>query len=301
RQSLAGMAARAYPDRIGSHRAGDAPRFVLSGGRGAVVGPGDALGAARLVVATDLDGGGAEARIRQGVAISEAELRGLFSGRIEWVDVCRWSRRARRVEARRQERLGALVLDDRIWRDCPPERLAGAALEGVRDLGLGALDFSRPARLLQARVEFLRTQGEDMPDFSDAGLLAEAEAWLLPFLPGCRTAEDLARLAPAAFIAPTGTRVAIDYGPEGPEIAIRMQEMFGLAEHPCVGPARLPLRITLMSPAQRPLQVTSDLPGFWAASYAEVRRDMRGRYPRHPWPENPAEAVPTRRAKPRGT
>jgi len=320
RQSLAGMAARAYPDRIGLRRKGAAARFVLSGGRGAVAGPGDTLGAARLIVATDLDGAGAEARIRQGVAITEAELRGLFAERIEWVELCRWSRRHRRVKARRQERLGALVLDDRAWRGCPPERLAGAALEGVRDLGLGALDFSRPARLLQARVEFLRAQGEDMPDFSDAGLLAEAEAWLLPFLAGCRTADDLARLdlhaplaarlgheqrqrldrlAPAQFTAPTGTRVAIDYGPEGPEIAIRLQEMFGLTEHPCVGPTRLPLRITLLSPAQRPLQVTSDLPGFWAASYADVRRDMRGRYPRHPWPENPAQAAPTRRAKPR--
>ncbi|PWE32020.1 ATP-dependent helicase HrpB [Maritimibacter sp. 55A14] len=320
-RSLAEMAALAYPDRIGLRRPGDAARFILSGGKGAVLDPGDTLAGARLIVATDLDGDAREARVRLAVAITEAELRGLYADRIEWEDICRWSRRARAVQTRRQERFGALVLADRSWRDCPPERIARAALDGVRELGLEALGFSRKARLLQARVEFLRAEGAALPDFSDAGLLEAAGDWLLPWLTGRRSAADLKaldllepllallnhterqtldRLAPAQFTAPTGSRVAIDYGAETPEIAIRLQEMFGQATHPAVGPARRPLRITLLSPAQRPVQTTSDLPGFWANSYADVRRDMRGRYPRHPWPKDPLAAVPTRRVKPRG-
>ena len=320
-QSLGQMAARAYPDRIGLHRPGDDPRYVLSGGKGARLDPGDDLGTARLIVATDLDGDAREARIRQAAALTETALREVHGDRIAWVDICAWSRRARKVIARRQERLGALVLDDRIWRDCPPDHIAAGALEGVRDLGLDALDVSPAARRLRARVAFLRARGVELPDLSDAALLDTAEDWLLPWLTGSRTAADLKaidltgpleawlgparmaeidRLAPARFTAPTGTRVAIDYSGDTPEIAVRLQELFGLTAHPVAGPDRLPLRITLLSPARRPVQTTSDLPGFWARSYADVRKDMRGRYPKHPWPEDPTAAAPTTRTKRRG-
>ncbi|TMV63738.1 ATP-dependent helicase HrpB, partial [Thioclava sp. BHET1] len=184
------------------------------------------------------------------------------------------------------------------------------------------LNFSAAARRFQARVELLRAEGAVLPDLSDAGLLARLDDWLLPHLTGIRNAADLARLdplealrqslsweelqsldrlAPSAYETPLGRRVPIDYSGEAPAIELRLQELFGVTTHPVIGPRRLPLRITLLSPGQKPVQVTMDLPGFWASSYADVRKDMRGRYPRHPWPEDPTQADPTTRAKPRGT
>lgn len=315
--SLAQMAALAYPDRIGLRRPGDAPRWVLSGGKGAAMAPGLPLSGARLIVATDLDGDPREAQVRQAVALSEPELRTLYADRIHWTQSCEWSRREGRVLARRQERLGALVLADRPWPDAPPEALARAALDGLRQIGL---PWTAAARRLRARIRLVATEG--WPDVSDTALLARAEDWLLPHLSGLRTESDLRaldlteplrglldwdqareldRLAPAHYETPLGRRIPIDYDGDYPAIALRLQEMFGVTTHPTVGQNRLPLRITLLSPAQRPVQVTLDLPGFWANSYADVRKDMRGQYPRHPWPEDPTQADPTLRAKPRGT
>lgn len=313
---VGGQAALAYPDRIGLRRPGDAARWVLSGGTGAAMDSGDPLAGARLIVATDLDGKGREAMVRQAAALSEAELRGLYADRIEWVEVCEWSRRDRAVAARRQERFGALVLADRRWDDAAPEAVARAMLDGVRELGL---PWSDPARRLQARVEVLRAQGVELPEFSDAGLMAALEDWLAPYLGGVRTAQDLQaldlvaplrarlgraaesvdRLAPAHVETPLGRRVPVDYSGGDPAIAVRLQEMFGVTRHPAVGPQRRPVQVTLLSPAQRPVAVTTDLPGFWAGAYADVRKDMRGRYPKHPWPEDPTTAEPTLRAKPR--
>ncbi len=311
------MAALAYPDRIALRRRGEAPRYVLSGGKGAVMPEDDPLAGARLLVATDLDGDPREARIRQAIAISEAEVRALYAGRIAWHDLCAWDRRARRVVARRQERLGALVLDDRTWPDVPPEAVARAMLDGVRDLGLV---WSDAARRLAARVALLRARDPSLPEMTEAALMERLEEWLLPHLGGVRTAEDwrgfdiapalaamltwdqreaLDRAVPGQFITPLGRRIPIDYSGAAPEITLRLQEMFGQATHPSV--ADQPLRVTLLSPAGRPLQTTMDLPGFWSSSYAEVRKEMRGRYPRHPWPEDPTEADPTLRAKPRNT
>jgi ATP-dependent helicase HrpB len=310
------MAALAYPDRIGLRRKGEAPRYLLSGGKGAALPEDDPLAGARLIVASDLDGDRREARVRRAAAVTEGELRALFPERIGWVEVCRWSRRARRVVARRQERLGAIALDDRIWREVPADRVAEAMLEGVRDLGLAP---SAAVRRLQARVALGRAAGLDLPDLSDAALMETLEDWLLPFLSGVRSAEDWAqfdlshalrarlgpmgeraldRAVPGAFETPLGRRVPIDYTGEAPEIAVRLQEMFGQTAHPQVGDR--PLRITLLSPAGRPVQTTTDLPGFWAGAYAEVRKEMRGRYPKHPWPEDPTEAAPTLRTKRKG-
>jgi ATP-dependent helicase HrpB len=278
--------------------------------------PGQTLSGARLIVATDLDGDTREATLRQAVAISEAEVRGLYADRIAWVEVCDWSRREGRVVSRRQERLGALVLDDRHW-DAPPEAVARAALEGVTTLGL---PWSPAARRLRARARLAR--GSGWPGIEDAELLATAEDWLLPHLAGVRTEADIRtldlvpalqgllgwdrlaemdRLVPASFETPLGRRVPIDYDGEAPAIEVRLQEMFGVTVHPVVGAARMPVRITLLSPARAPVQVTTDLPRFWATSYADVRKDMRGAYPRHPWPEDPTQAEPTLKAKPRGT
>ncbi|MEM7733089.1 MAG: ATP-dependent helicase HrpB [Pseudomonadota bacterium] len=310
--SVAGMAALAYPDRIGLRRKGDAPRYVLSGGKGAILPDSDPMGRARLIVATDLDGDRREARVRQAIALEEAELRAVFGEQIEWRTLCYWDKRARRVTARLNECLGALVLEDRIWKDAPEEAVAQAMLDGIRDLGL---TWSKRARLFAARV---RVVG-DMPDMTDDVLLDSLEKWIQPYLKGVKTAEDWKRFdildalrarltweeaarldsqAPASFTTPLGRKIAIDYGGDTPEIQLRLQEMFGQTTHPMLG--RTPLRITLLSPAGRPLQTTQDLPGFWASSYADVRKDMRGRYPKHPWPEDPTVADPTLRVKRKG-
>ncbi|MDX1785586.1 MAG: ATP-dependent helicase HrpB [Roseovarius sp.] len=307
------MAALAYPDRIGLRRPGDAPRYILSGGKGAVLADDDTLAATRLIVATDLDGDPREARIRQAIAISEAELRGLYADQIAWADICHWSRRERRVIARKQENFGALTLDDRIWKDAPEDAIARGMLDGVRDLGL---NWSDAARRFTARVALVRDTQPDLPDMSEAALMERLDDWLLPHLAGVRSAQDwrrfdmlealraqldwhqmqaLDRAAPPHFTTPLGRRIPIDYASDPPEISLRLQEMFGQTEHPTVG--RTPLKVTLLSPAQRPVQTTTDIPGFWASSYADVRRDMRGRYPRHPWPEDPTQADPTLRAK----
>lgn len=319
-RSLAELAALAFPDRVGLRRRGDAPRYVLSAGKGAVLDDGDPLAAQRMIVALDLDGDPREARIRLAVPLSDAELRAVHSDRINWCDTCHWSRRDRRVLARRQLIYGALVLEDRAWTDASADALSRAALDGVRDLGLEALNMTDTVSNLRARIALLRAGGADLPDVSDAGLLSSVEDWLLPHLGGIRSAaqfkdiniaqalqlwlgwnrtELLDRLAPAVFTTPMGRKVPVDYSGDAPEIRVRLQEVFGLNRHPTVGPDRQPLRITLLSPAQRPIQTTMDLPGFWAGSYCDVRKDMRARYPRHPWPEDPASATPTLRAKPR--
>ncbi|MCR9157968.1 MAG: ATP-dependent helicase HrpB [Rhodobacteraceae bacterium] len=315
RLGTAEMAALAYPDRIGVRRKGDAPRYQLSGGKGAVMESSDALAGARLIVATDLDGNPREARIRQAIQITESAVRALFPDQIAWVDLCEWSKRERRVMARQQEKLGAIALDDRVWKDATADLIATAMLEGVRDLGL-APAMSNAARRFTARVALGRDAGMALPDMSEHILMDGLEDWLLPHLGGVRSADDwkrfdilpalrgmldwgqmqdLDRLVPGKFTTPLGREIPIDYSGEHPEISLRLQELFGQTTHPCVG--KTPLRVTLLSPAQRPVQTTLDLPGFWAGSYADVRKDMRAAYPKHPWPEDPTQADPTLRAK----
>ena len=310
---LSVMAALAYPDRIGLRRKGDDPRYVLSGGKGAIMDAGDPLAGQRLIVATDLDGDTREAKIRQAVAMTDAELRAIFADQITWVDVCTWSKRDNRVLTRRQEQFGALILDDRNWTDAPAEAIAVAMIDGVRQLGLKP---SPAANRFRARVAL----AGELPAMDDTTLLDTLEDWLLPHLGGVKTAADwkgfdllpalramldweqtkrLDRIAPPHFTTPLDRKIPIDYDGEAPAITLRLQEMFGQTTHPMVGGT--PLRVTLLSPGQKPVQVTQDIVGFWATSYADVRRDMRGRYPRHPWPEDPTQADPTLRAKPRGT
>jgi ATP-dependent helicase HrpB len=315
RQQIAPLAALAYPDRVGMRRKGDAPRYVLSGGKGAILPEGDALGMERFLVATDLDGDPREARIRQAVALSLSDLRDTFPDQIRWHTLCRWSRRYNRVEARKQEKFGALVLEDRAWNDAPAEDIAQAMLDGVRQLGL------RPtpaARTLIARADLVRRHDPAFPDLSHERLLETLDAWLLPFITGVKTADDwkafdilpalkallgwdrmqaMDKSVPAGFKTPLGRVIPIDYDGAQPKIAVRLQEMFGVTRHPTAGGT--PIQVTLLSPAQRPVQVTEDLPGFWTSSYTDVRKDMRGRYPKHPWPEDPTQADPTLRAKPR--
>jgi ATP-dependent helicase HrpB len=314
----------AYPDRVGLRRPGDDPRYLLSGGRGAVLAADDPMAGQRLIVAADLEDSGREATIRLAAGLAEADLRALHGGQIGWRNSAGWSARARQVEARTREMFGAIALADRQWRDAPPEAVGAALAEGIRAAGIATLDWSKSAMGLRGRVEWLRAQdgklAERLPDWSDAGLVASIGLWLTPHLGGMRRIEEAARLelgallratldretlreidraAPSHFARPLGDRVAIDFDGGGPVLSIRVQELFGVAVHPTAGDPPVPLAIELLSPARRPVQTTSDLPGFWASSYAEVRKEMRARYPKHPWPENPAAAEATRRAKPR--
>jgi ATP-dependent helicase HrpB len=315
---LAEMAALAYPDRIAQRRAGDSGRFVLSGGSGVVVDAADPLAQSDYLVVTDTDGAARDARVRQAIALDGSSLPALFGSQIARVQSCDWSRRLGRIEARVQDRFGALVLTDRPWPDAPADARVSALCDGLRQVGL---PWSDAARRFAARVTVLRAQGADMPLMDDDSLLAGGESWLGPWLTQCRSADDLRgldilpalrglltweqsqaldTLAPAHFLTPLGNKVPIDYSGAVPEISLRLQEVFGVTTHPTIGPKRTPLRLVLLSPARRPIQVTMDLPGFWANSYVDVRKDMRGQYPKHPWPEDPRLAEPTLRAKPRG-
>ncbi len=316
------LVARAYPDRLAQRRPGEAPRYRMAGGRGAVFADaGDALAGAPFLALAHLDGNPREARIRLAAAITLPQIEAAFGDRIEWRDICAWDAQSGTVLARRERRLDALVLDSRKWSDAPPEANAAAALDGVRQLGLDALPWRDGADALRARVAWLRGRGVGaLPDWSDDALTETLEDWLLPHLGAVRSKADIAALplrriladslpwdaraaldarAPESLRTPAGTGARIDYASDPPALDVRIQEMFGETRHPAIDDGRVPLLIRFLSPARRPVQVTGDLPGFWARSYAEVRKDLRGRYPRHPWPENPLEAPPTSRAKPR--
>lgn len=314
--SAAQMAALAYPDRIGLRRAGQAHRFVLSGGKGAVVSDSDPIGTQRLIVVTDTDGNPRDAKTRQAIAISEGELRAIMPEQFVWHNVCEWSRRESRVMAREQLRLGACVLEDRGWKNADVAQMNRAMCDGIRMIGL---NLPAAAKRFQARVILAREGNESaLPDLSDSTLLSTIEDWLAPYLGSVRTSADwkafdplealrnclnweqtqaLDQLVPSHFTTPLGDRRPIDYSQADPEIEVRLQELFGVIKHPTVGGK--PLKVTVLSPARKPLQTTMDIPGFWAGSYSDVRKDMRARYPKHPWPEDPTQAEPTLRAKPR--
>lgn len=311
------MLALAYPDRIALRRPGDDPRYLLSGGKGAKLDPSDGLAGQRLLVAADLDGDAREAKIRAALAISESALRDILADQITWVETCVWDKRTRRVQAKWQERLGALVLADQVWRDAPEEALIAATLEGIRELGLS---FAPAAQRLIDRAAKARAVDPDLADLNLDALMETLEEWLAPSLTGVRSASDIAALdllpalqnrlgwagqhrldalMPPRFTTPLGNTTAIDYASDPPGIEVRLQELFGQTTHPSILKGTVGLKLTLLSPARRPIAVTSDLPGFWDGAYADVRRDMRGQYPKHPWPEDPRAAEPTVRAKPR--
>ena len=247
--SLGEHAALAYPDRIGLRRPGDAPRFVLSGGKGAIMPPEDAIGGNRLIVATDLDGDPREAHIRQAVPLADSELRNLFEDQIEWRNVCLWSRREGRVLTRRQECFGALVLEDHTWSNAPDDELAVAMMKGIRQLGLKP---SKSAKRFIARCKLM--DDASFPSVDETHLLETLEDWLLSHISGVRSTADwkafdiiqaLNRAAPGKFETPLGRTIPIDYSGTQPQIAIRLQELFGVTEHPMIG--KEPLQITKTS------------------------------------------------------
>ena len=313
------LLALAYPDRIGQRRPGGGGQYRLAGGRGAVLPPGDPLGAEEWLAVADLDGDKREARLFLAAPLTLAEIEESFADLIETVDFVAWDGREQAVQARRQRRLGALVLADEALADPGRERVTAALLEGIRQHGLALLPWSEAVAEWRTRVGFLRRAlGEEWPDLSDAALLDTLDDWLAPYLDGCSRASHLRRLdlmdilqsrldwkqrqalddlAPTHLTVPSGSRVALDYGGEAPVLAVKLQEMFGARETPSVAGGRVPVLLHLLSPARRPVQVTRDLAGFWAGSYQAVKADLKGRYPKHPWPDDPLTAPPTARTK----
>ncbi len=321
--ALAGrLLLHAFPDRIALQR-GARGRYVMANGRGAELAETERLAGSQMLVIADLTGRAAQGRILAAAEISRADIEAELPGEIRTDDQTFFDRQSRQVRARRATRLGAIVFEEAPLPRPSGEAAVRALAEGLQELGLDPLPFSKEALQLRERIGFLhRTIGEPWPDMSDEALLGRMEDWFIPFQTDARglsdisasglsnglmalvphdLQRDLARLAPTHFEAPTGQRHAIQYDGEEPTLTIRVQELFGLKQHPAVAGGRLPLLLELTSPAHRPIQTTRDLPGFWAGSWKDVRADMRGRYPRHPWPEKPDEAAPTTRAKPRGT
>jgi ATP-dependent helicase HrpB len=317
--SVGGLLALAFPDRIGRRRVGGEGRFILTNGRGAHFAEPQALSRQELIVAVDLDDRERDARIRLAAPVSREDIDEYMGPRLVRSDSVEWNPREQAVLARRVLRLDGLVLEESALPEVPREEARAAMLKGIRELGIESLPWSREARDLQARVGFVRRLGRDYerwPDLADAALAASLGEWLAPWLDGITRRGHLARvplleallarlswderreldaLAPTHLPVPSGSRIHIDYVDESaPAVSVRLQEVFGLETTPRIGGGRVPVTFKLLSPAQRPMQVTRDLAGFWRGSYADVRKDMRGRYPKHYWPENPLEAEPVR-------
>ena len=316
------MLAFAFPDRVAKNRGNGG--FVLANGRGAAVEQTSALARAPYIAVAELTGTAAAGRILLAAPITEGEIETQFGDHIETSDEISFDRAALALRARRKKTLHAITLSEAPLTLTPSADTARVFADGLIAAGLDRLPWSKSAKQWRDRVMFLRkAEDASWPDLSDDGLIASEAEWLVPALDDKTSLKEfsagdlsealqtllpwelrarLEREAPTHFEAPTGTMLAIDYEAEqGPTIAVRLQELFGLNTHPAIAKGKVPLVLELLSPAQRPVQVTRDLPGFWRGSYTAVRSDLRGRYPRHPWPEDPANALPTRRVKPRGT
>jgi ATP-dependent helicase HrpB len=315
--------ALAYPDRVAKNRGGNGS-FLLASGRGANVDPASPLSRELYLAVAEISGAANQSRILLAAAISLEDIEEEFGDHIAARDDVTFDPQSMSLRARTSRQLGAIALSERPIKVPATEESAKKLAEGIAAVGLRHLPWTKSLAQLRDRVNFVRrAEGEEWPDLSDEALAATAADWLAPMLVGKTAvsqigADDLdgalAALlpyklrrklddeAPTHFTAPSGSVVPIDYeAPEGPKLSIRVQELFGLNKHPSIAGGRLPLVVELLSPAHRPVQLTRDLPGFWRGSYADVRTDMRGRYPRHPWPEDPTTAPATRRVKPRGT
>jgi ATP-dependent helicase HrpB len=316
------LVALAYPDRIAKAR-GKPGEYLMANGRGAAMEPHERLAREPFLAVAEISGAAAAARIVAAAALPPDCLDEAVGGAATETDEIVFDREARALRARRVRRYGSLVLAEHprpVPRDSESARLL---TRGIASLGLAALPWSKPLEQWRERVLFLRTaEGPEWPDLSDEALQDTIEDWLASHLEGCaglaeigpdRLSEALRALlpwplqrrleaeAPTHVEVPTGSAIPVDYGsPEGPVLAVRVQELFGVDRHPTVAGGRVPLILHLLSPAHRPIQITRDLPGFWRGSWAAVRAEMRGRYSKHPWPEDPLSASPTRRAKPRG-
>ncbi|SKA36808.1 ATP-dependent helicase HrpB [Consotaella salsifontis] len=314
------LLALAYPDRVAAGR-GARGEFVLANGRGGTLDQASPLAAEPFVVVAELQGQARAGRILSAAAISRSAIEAVLETRIVVEEHVSFDRASGGVRARQARRLGRVVLQEARLAVPSGEATTRALAEGIRELGLSALPFGKEGERLLARLRFLaRAFGSPWPDLSDEALLAGVEDWLLPFAPGAVRLSDfspgllcealralvpaeyqrrLDALAPSHFLAPSGSNVPIRYEEDGAVLAVRVQELFGMAEHPAIADGRFPLTVELLSPAHRPIQITRDIPGFWRGSWRDVRADLRGRYPKHFWPEDPASAAPTARAKPK--
>ncbi|ESX28572.1 hypothetical protein X765_18210, partial [Mesorhizobium sp. LSHC440B00] len=312
----------AWPDRVARAR-GERGRFVLANGSGAMVDAADPLAGETWLVVADLQGKAQNARITAAAAVHETDIRAAMADRIEIRRETSFDRERRAVRVRETARLGAITLSERMLPAPTGTDADRAITDALREHGLSLLEWGKDGETLRQRLGWLhRGLGAPWPDVSEAALLERLDDWLLPFLSGkasfaaidpgtlssglmALVPHDLQRkigtLAPTHFDAPSGSHAPIRYDGEWPVLAIRVQELFGLDRHPAIANGTVPLTLELLSPAHRPIQTTRDLPGFWRGSWADVRTDMRGRYPRHVWPENPLLAGATARAKPRGT
>jgi ATP-dependent helicase HrpB len=320
---VGGLLALAYPDRVAQSRGGG--RYLLSSGRGAQLPPAQSLAQSEFLVVADLDAGERDAMIRLTAPVARETLEAEFADRIERRERFEWDSRDEAVVVQDERWLGALKLDEKRIATPDSDRMTAALLVGVRELGLDALPWTREARALQARMNFARRidarASKPWPDVTDAALAATLEEWLAPYVTGMSRREHLARLelasilwsmldwssqqrlneaAPTHLTAPSGSRIPIDYSGETPSAAVRLQEVFGLRLTPSVGDGRVPLTLQLLSPAHRPVQVTKDLSSFWSRGYSDVKKELKGRYPKHYWPDDPLTAEPTARAKRRG-
>ena len=320
--SVGVLLALAYPERIAKNRGGAAGAFLLVNGRGANIDPASSLAREPFLAVAELAGTAAQGRILSAAPITLAEIEQRFSDRIDTREEIAFDAASASLRGRRSRRLGAIALSDQPTPVVADDDTAQKLAAGIASLGMHRLPWTKSLQQWRDRVMFLRTsEGEEWPDLSDTALAQSVNAWLAPALAAKTTLGDITadelntavrallpwplqrRLdaeAPTHFAAPTGSQVPIDYEAEGgPKIAIRVQELFGLDRHPTIAGGKVPLLIELLSPAHRPVQMTRDLPGFWRGSYAAVRAEMRGRYPKHPWPDDPIAAPATRRAKPR--
>lgn len=316
------LLALAYPDRIAMQRVPNEPRYQLANGRGARLPEWELRLRQSFLVAASLDAGTAgEGLIYLAATITAEALESQFARQLRKEEEVRWDEAQAAVVARRIEKLGALVLDAKPIRAADAEKLRAAMLDGVQALGIDALPWSDEARALQARVLSMRHwfPDENWPDLSDAALAEHLADWLGPYLDGITRRAHLAKLdllailkaqlgwkqsqqldadAPTHLEVPSGSRLKLEYKPgESPVLAVKLQEMFGLADTPRIARGRVPVTLHLLSPARRPIQVTQDLKGFWERTYAEVKKELKGRYPKHPWPDDPWNAAPTARAK----
>lgn len=310
----------AYPDRVALQRGGRG-RFVLANGRGAELPETDRLAGASMLVVADLTGRAQSPRILAAAEVERKQIEAEFPELIRREDQSFFDPASRQVRGRRVTRLGAIILEESPLARPTGEAAARGLSDGVRQLGIAALPFGKEAMQIRDRIAFLRLSGDgSFPAMDDEALLGRIDDWFTPFQSGVTSFDgispgnlakgilslvpyekkgDLDRLVPTHFTAPTGQSHPIRYDGEEPVLSIRVQELFGLTTHPTIGGGRIPLLLELLSPAHRLIQTTRDLPGFWAGSWRDVRADMRGRYPKHVWPDNPAEALPTTRAKPR--
>lgn len=318
--AAAQILALAFPERIARRRGGPGAAYLMANGRAVTASADDPLGAAPWIVVGDAIGSAAGTRLLLGAAIDPASAERVLAAYITSTAVLAFDPATGGVTAETTRRLGAITLARSPMERPDADAVAAALLGGVREHGLEQLPWGEAGQRLRARAGFAQLMGLiELPDLSDAALLVGLGDWLAPLLAGKRrlaaltdagladalrhrigwsAMQRLESFAPEQFVTPAGSHHTIDYTADGgPAVEVRVQALFGLALHPTLADGRAPLTLRLTSPAGRPVQVTTDLPRFWAGSWAEVRRDLRGRYPRHPWPEDPAAAMPTLRAK----